>query len=265
MNHYLVVAVSLVVFMLIPGYSMFHHAWKADSIGFKEVLGNLLIFPFEFSQKGPNMASENFRIVPTAWSVAVELVCYFLMWLAVSRGWRAAVACMLIAGVYHFAVRDMSWGYRYYPFIAAMLPFSAGAVAYFVYKRASALPESNLKFLLLISLAMWVTCLGFSQMGFTWYMNIAALFLFMVSAISLEPRYPRVRRIGKFFGDLAYPVFLCHWIVAFVMYQLVARQYALYVTIIVVLIFSTGLIKISEWIIEPYRDRVRSRVMRATA
>ena len=259
-TYYLILVISLVVFVLIPSYPAFQHrAWSVDTIGIKEIVGNVLIFPLEFYSKNPDMTPASFRVVPNSWSIAVELVCYFLLWLVTARGLKIAIASLVVAVAYHVAVKDLHPGYRYYPFIAAMLPFSSGAIAYFVYRKYPQLP---MKPLLISSLALWILALYLYQNSYSWYINTVALFFFMISAMSLIHHYPKIDRLGKFLGDIAYPVFLCHWIVALVIANLVSMQYYLYGSIITTLLLSWGLVRLSDLIIEPYRDKVRSSVMK---
>jgi len=57
------------------------------AFGWHDFFGNLTIVWFEFYD-----GSRDFRLVPSAWSVAVEIVDYFLLWAFAARHMRCSVA-----------------------------------------------------------------------------------------------------------------------------------------------------------------------------
>lgn len=220
--YYVVAVCSAVVILSAPNPGEFHPAWQTYRK--LDVIGNGLIFPFEFY-------NESFRFVPPIWSVAVELVNYFLLWLFVARSRKLALATLLLALGYHaFSVAaDMPWINRYAPFYAALLPFSLGACIYFAREHLTTLPAPMAKRLAATSSLVWTANLlvggwmaGIGGKFFNWffYVNLASLCAF-VSCLAAPSFRAFFARSGKVLGDLAYPVFLTHWIVGYVVSVLV--------------------------------------------
>nr|WP_176478754.1 hypothetical protein [Escherichia coli] len=85
-----------------------------------------------------------FRIVTSSWSVAVEIVCYFLLWAFIARSYKTALLTMFLSIGYHwYSIKNVdSLVVIYSPFIAALLPFSIGALGYFISNK---LKEANIK------------------------------------------------------------------------------------------------------------------------
>jgi peptidoglycan/LPS O-acetylase OafA/YrhL len=251
--YYLVSILTIFVFSIFSNYVSYHLAWSSQ-IGAKEIVANFLIAPIELLPKHENMSSAIFRIVPTSWSVAVELVCYFLLWLIVARNKWSACITLVAAIAYQIIVADLHWGYRYFPVFAAMLPFSIGAAGYFIYKS---FPKKYAHETLIISLTLWLIAIT-SDLAVAWYLNLIALLLFMIASTHLDVSYPNIKRIGKYLGELSYPIFLCHWVVGFVMSELLHRKDVFYVSIIPILALSYLLSVLANGFIEPYRDKVRA-------
>jgi len=173
-------------------------------------LSQLLILPTTFD--GPH-----FRFVPPSWSVAVELINYFLLWAFVARGrWQAALA-FAIGLAYHLYCywAGLGWQHRYYPFYAAILPFSMGALAHFALRSGFRISPISL----LVSVPLWLANLVLPVIvqikgyviGLGLYAN-ALLALAIVLALAPMPSTSLSARADKALGDLAYPMFLIHWL-----------------------------------------------------
>lgn len=220
--YYIVAVSSALVIFFAPNPGGFHPAW--ETYRKLDVIGNGLIFPFE-------LYNESFRFVPPIWSVAVELVNYFLLWLIVARSRTLAIVTLLFATGYHafsFAA-DMPWINRYAPFYAALLPFSLGACIYFAREHLAALSAPMVKRLATASFLVWMVNLlvggwmagiGGKFFNSFFYVNLASLCAF-VSCIAMPYFRSMFARSGKILGDLAYPVFLTHWIVGYLVSVLV--------------------------------------------
>lgn len=215
--YYFVAFVSATAIYLLPTAGDFHEAWKVK-LRVVDILGNGLIFPFEFYDA-------SFRLVPATWSVAVELVNYFLIWLFVGRSMKLATGTALIALAYHVAsgYLGMYWGSRYFPSYAALLPFSLGACIYFWADFISRFQMSAIRIAFVIASCVWIANITFcgvlSGIGkpyyeYFFYLNFVTLFVLIALAThsSVVSRYSK---IGKILGDMAYPIFLVHWIVGF--------------------------------------------------
>ena len=185
------------------------------------MLANALILPFEFVEAP-------FKLVPPAWSVAAELINYFLLWLIIARSRKLAIASVALSLAFHVLslVQGAGWEARYFPYYAAILPFSLGACLYFLKGSLAALKEGLVKALVLVASLVWganlVLCGLVSRPGgwlfdLFFYANLVALVV-IIGGVVLLPARPKPVGIAKFeklLGDLAYPVFLCHWLVGF--------------------------------------------------
>jgi peptidoglycan/LPS O-acetylase OafA/YrhL len=181
------------------------------------------------------------RLVPPAWSLAVELYFYVAMGLLLGRGPRIAAVWLLLSLVYTASalLSDAAWPLRYTPLAAASLPFSLGAAVYHFREPLGRLlaawtswlagrlqaPESRVRSgqaLLIGSLflvhAVIADEIWTDPMGFGFYLSLALTVLLVPSLASLiaEELPPRVVALDRLLGNLSYPVFLCHWLVAMV-------------------------------------------------
>ncbi|WP_152222791.1 acyltransferase [Pseudomonas sp. SCB32] len=268
--YFLTAILAFTAIYITPAPDKFHPAWYMWSRP-QDFLGNIFIFPFEFYDA-------YFRVIPPAWSVAVELVCYFLLWAFVARSKATAVATLLAATTYHIysLISGMDWQSRYFPFYAALLPFSVGACTYHFRSLSRLLPTKREKLFTALTIA-WVvnlvTC-GFlssfedKKFNIFFYSNFAllgALIFTLVNSTTVKT----FKRSGKILGDLAYPVFLTHWPVAFVISSVVLegqrRGFDLFwAALLPCIAISFLLSKAADSWIEPLRNSVRSRSVRAS-
>ncbi|MBO9596137.1 MAG: acyltransferase, partial [Niabella sp.] len=217
--YYILAIATAFIINLSSGASAFHPAWSVQT-RWQDIFGNIFIIPFEFYDS-------SFRLVPPTWSVAVELVNYFLLWLIVARNRSLAALTFLIAATYHIAsfMSGADWGRRYYPAYAALLPFSMGALIYF-FRNTTFNPISRSgSFVTAISCAAWLMNLalcgltggaGSEFFNFFFYTNLGLFAVFLFATATLPGKNLKFKW-DKELGDLAYPVFLTHWIVGYVM------------------------------------------------
>lgn len=154
--------------------------------------------------------------VPVAWSLNVELVFYIAIGLLFSRSGRlTALWFVLSLGYTVFMVMaDKPFEERYFTVAAGSLPFSIGAVLYYIRDRVPfpkfiAVP-AGLVFIVNIFYAHLLWDDVFTR-GF--YVSLAANTFFIASLTKLEPKVASEwhGRLDKSLGDLSYPVFLCHF------------------------------------------------------
>jgi len=266
-GYFLVAGATLLAIFFQPDAGDFHIAWGA-SPGARDVLANALIVPFEFVEAP-------FKLVPPAWYVAAELVNYFLLWLIVARSPMLAIASVLLSLAFHILsmVQGAGWEARYFPYYAAILPFSLGACLYFFKGLLASQKEGLVKILVLVASLVWsvnlVLCGLVSRPG-GWlfdtffYINLAALVVIIGGVVILPARSkpPRLAKLEKLLGDLAYPVFLSHWLVGFEISLFVLdgqmRGVLLFAfSVIPILVVSMALIGIETRWIAPLRNRIR--------
>jgi len=264
--YYVAAAITIIAMIAIPGAKEYHNAWTFTGRTI-DIIGNLFIFPFEFYDA-------SFRLIPPAWSVGVELINYFILWLFVARSKKLAVITVVATLIYHTATfaLDMDWTKRYFPFYAALLPFSMGACIYFFKDFAKKFTPATLRMIasasVLIGAANLLACGLFSGLAHKsfdlfFYINLAcmATFIYSVANSDLQKTF---KKSGKLLGDLAYPMFLLHRVVGFIMSYLVLdgqrRGLSLVaVSIIPILALSYCLAWAANKWLEPVRNVVRKQ------
>lgn len=265
--YYIVALGSLLIISFSSGASIFHSAWSIQT-RMVDIIGNSLVFPFEFYDA-------SFRVVPPTWSVAVELVCYFLLWLVVARNKTLAISIVLVSSLYHIVslVEGADWTRRYSPFYAALLPFALGASIYFFRIALAALSSRASSHISLLSCVVWlinlVFCgfmagLGGRFFDFFFYINLISLVVFVGTVKNASIKLLSMK-LNKVLGDLAYPIFLTHWIVGYVVSQWILegerRGLTLFaVSLFPILVVSYALSECATRLIEPLRSKVRNGV-----
>ncbi|BEU02617.1 acyltransferase [Agarivorans sp. OAG1] len=166
------------------------------------------------------------RLSPAAWALTVEIFFYCAICLGISKTLQRSLIWLALSVLYVVAsyIGDLYWHARYFSIPAGSLPFSIGAVIYFVVQQ-NKVPISwqvILKKPALILLVM-VTISGFTA----WQINqglhlITAEILFytnmLISAmlvLSLALGHSLHNKISagfdKFIGDFSYPIYLLHY------------------------------------------------------
>jgi peptidoglycan/LPS O-acetylase OafA/YrhL len=219
-TYWIVLLLAAAEVTLIPHSAIITNYKLSMPRGMSEWLPNVFIVGM---LDGPNRA-----MIPPAWSLDIELVFYGLMAVGLSRARWSVTVWFLASLVY---TGWLLWvgvlpNFRYATYPAASLPFAAGAVAY-VYReslhRRLVVPAPLAWSLLL--LAVVASRLGWLGDVYTggFYTTVGCCFLLLVSLNQFDAAKSRawVRRLDRVLGNLAYPVFLCHWHVAAVVVHLV--------------------------------------------
>jgi peptidoglycan/LPS O-acetylase OafA/YrhL len=212
-------------------------------------------------------------VIPPAWSLYVEVFFYLLIaFIARARGmvvlWFLAsllYTLWMIANGYSFAD-------RYYPLGAASLFFSTGAIIYFLAK------EGRYYFFDFFSepiicglLALFVIfpfVIGDLGGGRHWlgYYGASALFAILFTVLVVKARLSG-GKVDKFMGDLAYPIFLTHFLAVGLVNLITDNRFA--VTghanfILATLACLSMSVAYLKWI-EPLIDGIRNQVRERTA
>jgi peptidoglycan/LPS O-acetylase OafA/YrhL len=189
----------------------------------------LTIFPATFGQTYPNMqlprtAFDYFRnvtlyelptapeiVIPAAWTLTVEMGFYLLLPLALGRARSIAVAWWIIslAITGWLIATEPRFGPRYTPMHAASIFFATGSMLYFFRASLSRLAVRSstawglfLLFCVLPLLTDWARL----PQGYTDFYGAALIFV----PVAITALQQRSGAIDRWFGDLAYPVFIAH-------------------------------------------------------
>lgn len=262
--YYMVAAATAVIVFASSQASAFHPAWTIQT-RWLDLVGNGLIVPFEFYDAA-------FRLVPPAWSIGVELLNYLVLWAVGARSRASACALFFAALAYHLASygAGAGWQDRYAPAYAALLPFSVGALLYFLQTSPQPVTRKLLRQVRAAAAVLWTGNLvlcgvagGVRSAAFElfFYASLACLAAFLWSHLQLT-RDCAATWWDKQLGDLAYPVFLTHWVVGFAVGQLVLggqpRGLALFaLSLLPTIGISYALSRWADRVIEPLRSRIR--------
>ncbi|MEO7325568.1 MAG: acyltransferase [Dokdonella sp.] len=261
-QYYAVAAISLLAIVLLPkAAASYHSVWVVDTSPIS-IASQIAIFPFA-------VASPAMRLVPPVWSVAIELINYFILWIFAARSWRhASVAFGAGLAIHAYLLcAELDWGARYFFWYAAILPFAIGSLAYFgrtILLRTRTRAIACTLWVCNLAAASWITSYLHAPMFWyttvLWYANMIFA-AFIVVHFAAKRKAPLADR---WLGDLAYPIFLSHWTLSF----LVATWFAiaphslrlLLASAVPILLFSTLLAYGSRAIIDRYRDKIRAGI-----
>jgi len=159
------------------------------------------------------------RLVPAAWALHVELCFYFLIGLFLGRYKRLVIAWFFVSITYHIIAIFYEYP-RYAPIYSASLPFSVGALI-FHYKEyiIRLLPTSSMSICLsIIIYSLYILLAGIIPVTtsvYPFYLNILFMSILICQLSTVEGnRNMTLSKIDSFLGDLSYPIYLSHWLVA---------------------------------------------------
>ncbi|MFL5059920.1 MAG: acyltransferase family protein [Xanthobacteraceae bacterium] len=237
--------------------------WQRGAGENYDVLLNLLAFPLQFGQPP-------FRLVPPFWSVVIEIEMYLLLWIVIARR-EAYAAIALAAGVaYHLACmfNGHDWTLRYVAPPSALLAFPLGALLYFWKKRDwfNVGPATAS-----LAFAAWTGNMMAAGLVFStvydvgYYLNVAFLAV-LVAGLARVRLGTRIHAFDKALGDMAYPLFLAHWLVGFLVSLAFFPQTSrgLMLTLVATpagFIAAFGLAEINRRFTDPVRDYVRGMMI----
>ncbi len=261
--YYIVCAVILAAVALDPAH-FYRDGWTLDWSP-ASIVANLTIVPLAFSDG-------HWRFIGPTWSIGVELLNYAILFALSARGPKFALAVLLAGAAWHAHVIAAEGYYvnaRYWPWYAALVPFSVGALAFFANRRWPVRPRLGVAAAVLwainLAAADWVDR-GYAREIVMWYANIG-LVAVLTAALAPLRQQGVLRRLDGFVGDLAYPVFLVHGIASSFTGLAIASLGAnvpistpiyLAACVPLVLIASIVVARLASYLIEPLRDQVRA-------
>lgn len=185
------------------------------------------------------------RLVPPAWSVSIELFWYGAMVVL----WRYTAVWLGIAAVLSLAFAWFGWEAVYYSYLAPGVCFALGG---FCQQRGFRIERHHLAIASALLLGLFVV--GNYLPPSTWLMYAASG---ATAYILVSLPKSREEGIAKLAGELAYPVFLCHWAVASLSGQ-GKGPISLLINVPLILAFSLLIVFLIERPIASLRSRVRN-------
>jgi peptidoglycan/LPS O-acetylase OafA/YrhL len=259
---YLLVCVAtLVVIRLFPEQTaQFMPRWSFDA-SVDNILQNFLLLPLAAGYL-------QFRFLEPAWSLAVELVMYLLLWVGIARSQRLAVLALIFGATYHLVLlaNGAAFSVRYFSIPSAILSYSIGALVYFHYDRLK-----NHGWLGPLAAMAWFGNVLLGDMLWGARANDVGFYantiLFGLAApCLLELRLSRAMAAhDRVLGQLSYPIFLVQWLAGFAGFLLLRESEGrgvilFYLSIPVAVALGAVLTLANEWMVEPIRTSLRKRV-----
>lgn len=260
-TYYLVcLGTAAAVFAFPVQASEFLHFWDGGPT-WSSTLLNLVVLPLQTTEP-------HFRFVPPVWSVAVEVVMYLLLWAFAARSWQGALIMFTAGLTYHAAciIDDLPWSVRYFLAPSGLLSFSLGSLIYFGLKSGLAhrvgqlAPYAAAGWIANLVVAMWAPG-DLYDFGPGYYLN-TVLFAVVVAKLATLVGSSSIQKLDRMLGDLAYPVFLGHWLAAFLVHLAIMPDatrgpgLALCATVCV-LLMGSGFAILNRALVEPLRATIR--------
>jgi peptidoglycan/LPS O-acetylase OafA/YrhL len=243
----------------------------------------LVIFPATFGQTYPNMqlpptAYGYFRnitlyglpwseviVIPPAWTLTVEVFFYLAMPLLLARSRGIAVVWLAVSIVITIwlLVTEPRFGPRYTPPYAASVFFATGSMIFFFRERARALALpvrwAWTLFALFAALPIIVEWAG-GQRGYIGFYVAALIFVPVLVTALDQTALPG----DRWFGDLAYPVFITHLLAAAIVRTVFPSRTPMtllffLLTYAASIVISAAFVTWQRRTLEPVRARVRAQ------
>lgn len=257
--YFVVCLLTLIAVVCLPAEATtFIGQWNPELL-WRDAITNVLVLPLDHPEP-------HYRLIPTAWSLAVEIEMYVVLFLFVSRSEQHAMLALFFGLLYHAicSLYHLPFDYRYFGAPSALLSFSLGALIYFYRKRGLLLEVTPA--MAVAALAIWVVDALAPRTSFiesSGYYTDTILFAVVVTGLANAKGGPLLRSMDRALGEIAYPVFLVQWLTGFVTTLVFLpgtwRGWSLAVASIpVTLMASVVLAVFNQKVIEPLRDRIRS-------
>ena len=223
------------------------------------------------------------RLSPPTWALSVELFFYLLMALGTSRTLGRTLAWLAVSLAYVAVSFGLGWGedQRYFPVAAASLPFSMGALLYFIARpqaggwmqalaHGARKAPTGVVFLLFAGNCLFWSLLypkggGVGELG--QYLNLLLCAWLLLCLVGGGRFLPVSRGLDKRLGDYSYPFYLLHWQVGMFLTWLLyggpvrgdtgAEAVIFLISVVVVALVSWCLLRLVEQPLQRVRQRVR--------
>lgn len=256
--YFLVCLFTLVAVVCLPAEAASYIGQWQPAMLWHDAITNVVVLPLHHVEP-------HYRLIPTAWSLAVEIEMYVVLFLFISRGEQYAMVALFFGLLYHAVCgfSDLPFGCRFFGAPSALLAFSLGALIYFYRKRGLLLDVTPA--MAVVALAIWVVDALVPRTSFiesAGYYTDTILFTVVVAGLANAKGSALIKSVDRALGEIAYPVFLVQWLTGFITALVFMpgawRGWTLALASIpVTLAASAGLAVLNHKIIEPLRERIR--------
>ena len=252
-------AISLVLLLVFPNtFGQTYSDMKfPESVG--SLLANITLINLPYTPE---------VVIPPAWTLSIEFFFYIAMVLLLARSRMIAVVWLiasLLVTIWLVAI-GAKFAYRYTPTYAASLFFSTGAMVYFFRGRLARLTMDVRVAVVLFSLFCFfpliVEAAGFDRTTVGFY--VPALIFVPIFITFLGANNKTWRPADRMLGDLAYPVFISHFLAAGIIRIVFSNLITPYGLVFLLVSYflcigiSLAFLHMNERWIDPIRDRVRA-------
>lgn len=270
------ITLSLITLFGAPGAQ--HFRWQLQiPTSMADWIANVSLVPFADFSIGPLSGSGSgtkIRLVPPAWALGIELIYYLAIAIFLGRGRRISLFWFSASVAYHIYLfaEDASWNARYFPICAASLPFSMGSLIYHYRSSLERIVSRPNRWLILLGVAWLTNCFaamttqgGFSVLHFYVSCGVSGLLVLLLSHVKTASI---LGRTDAWLGDLSYPIYLLHWQIGFLVWNLLGlEKRGLELTGWTFPILFLAAWAMGVWVddpIERVRERVKGRLRAAT-
>jgi len=155
------------------------------------------------------------RLTPPSWALTVEIFYYVLIASGISKNKYLTLLWFLASCLYssYLLIGDASFSYRYFTIPAASLPFSLGALLFYI--EPNPLAKKNYLKIIILSILIisnYFISLFFNVLeSFGFYINLflSANIIFTLSHIKTKNKL--LKKYDLLIGNLSYPIYLVHY------------------------------------------------------
>ncbi|MDO6686120.1 MULTISPECIES: acyltransferase family protein [unclassified Agarivorans] len=208
------------------------------------------------------------RLSPAAWALTVELFFYVAICLGISKTFKRTIIwlslSLLFIGFSYAA--NLYWHARYFSIPAGSLPFSIGALIYFIVKLEKVpqglqclLTRPALILISMVSISAivaWLIPQGINPalVELMFYLNMLVSALLVLSLAMGNSISSKISKgFDKFVGDFSYPIYLLHYQISMVASVLLLGEVSKFkdaFSLEALLLVCLGLIAISLFVIK---------------
>lgn len=210
---YWVLVLSTIIFILLP-LSISHHPHIAIPNTFGQWVANLtMIYPETIPHRYLP------RLIPPSWALTNELIYYLLISFGISKNIKRTLIWIglgILYFVYTYLFKDLPT-YRYSYVIASSLPFSIGALLFYLSKYIRMNSEQWVlpifTFILFIGNAIFLSGKMIAKIDIGFYLNmlISAVLIYQLYFLTLGQTW---KKWDTYLGYYSYPIYLGHYFCA---------------------------------------------------